>query len=114
MCSGQRLGLQHRKVKFKDSFALSYDLAGPFKEIGKTPEGTGFKYLLVAGFRVPTCLFKAANQKPKDASDPEAASSKEKDAEKEAAGIEEELDQLLLKEAAEARPPAPGPPAMVL
>ena len=58
---GSGLGLQHRKIKFKGSFALAYDLAGP--EIGKTPDGTGFKYLLVAGFCVPMCLFLRARRR---------------------------------------------------
>ncbi|CAE7765514.1 GIP [Symbiodinium sp. CCMP2592] len=48
------LGLQHRRVRHPAMYALSYDLAGPFKELGKDDRGGRYKYALVAGLRVPT------------------------------------------------------------
>ncbi|CAE7227139.1 GIP [Symbiodinium sp. CCMP2592] len=50
---GSAVGLQHRRVQHKDSYVLSYDLAGPFKEVGRSFDATGYRYLLVAGYRVP-------------------------------------------------------------
>ncbi|CAE7647371.1 GIP [Symbiodinium sp. KB8] len=47
------LGLQHRRVKCPSMYALAFDLAGPFKERGKDDKGGGYKYVLVAGLRVP-------------------------------------------------------------
>ena len=47
------LGLQHRRVKCPSMYALAFDLAGPFKERGKDEKGGGYKYVLVAGLRVP-------------------------------------------------------------
>ena len=47
------LGLQHRRVKCPTMYALAFDLAGPFKELGKDDRGGKYKYVLVAGLRVP-------------------------------------------------------------
>ncbi|CAE7245904.1 GIP [Symbiodinium sp. CCMP2456] len=47
------LGVQHRRVKCPQMFALAFDLAGPFKEKGRDDKGSGYKYALVAGLRVP-------------------------------------------------------------
>eukprot|EP00439_Symbiodinium_sp_Y106_P018324 s9351_g2.t1 len=47
------LGLQHRRVRHPAMYALSYDLAGPFKELGRDERGGKYKYALVAGLRVP-------------------------------------------------------------
>ena len=47
------LGLQHRRVKCPNMYALSFDLTGPFKEKGIDDRGGGYKYALVAGLRVP-------------------------------------------------------------
>ena len=47
------LGLQHRRVKCPNMYALSFDLAGPFKELGKDDRGGKYRYALVAGLRVP-------------------------------------------------------------
>ena len=47
------LGLQHRRSKCPNMYALSFDLAGPFKELGKDERGGKYKYALVAGLRVP-------------------------------------------------------------
>ena len=47
------LGMQHRRVKCPSMYALAFDLAGPFKELGKDDKGGGYKYVLVAGLRVP-------------------------------------------------------------
>ena len=57
---GAGLGIQHRRVRFKDSFSMSWDISGPFREVGKTGKHSGFRYLFVAGVRVPTCLFRDA------------------------------------------------------
>ena len=55
---GSAVGLQHRKSKYKDSHVLSYDIAGPFSEVGRSFDATGYRYLLVAGYRVPTELLR--------------------------------------------------------
>ncbi|CAE7531161.1 RE1 [Symbiodinium sp. CCMP2592] len=47
------LGLQHRRIKCPNMYALSFDLAGPFKELGRNERGGKYKYALVAGLRVP-------------------------------------------------------------
>ena len=47
------LGLQHRRSKCPNMYALSFDLAGPFEELGKDERGGKYKYALVAGLRVP-------------------------------------------------------------
>ena len=47
------LGLQHRRSKCPNMYALSFDLAGPFKELGKDDRGGRYRYALVAGLRVP-------------------------------------------------------------
>ncbi|CAE7673266.1 KIN12C, partial [Symbiodinium necroappetens] len=47
------LGLQHRRVKCPTMYALAFDLAGPFKELGRDDRGGKYKYVLVAGLRVP-------------------------------------------------------------
>ena len=46
-------GLQHRRVKCPTMYALAFDLAGPFKELGRDDRGGKYKYVLVAGLRVP-------------------------------------------------------------
>ena len=43
----------HRVTAPPHSFSLSYDVAGPFAEKGVTDQGSGFKYVFVAGLRVP-------------------------------------------------------------
>ena len=53
---GSAVGLQHRKSKQKDSHVLSYDISGPFAETGRSFDSTGYRYLLVAGYRVPSEL----------------------------------------------------------
>ena len=55
---GSAVGLQHRKSKYKDSHVLSYDISGPFPEIGRSFDATGYRYLLVAGYRVPSELLR--------------------------------------------------------
>ncbi|CAE6927973.1 RE1 [Symbiodinium sp. CCMP2592] len=47
------LGLQHRRSKCPHMYALSFDLAGPFKELGKDDRGGKYRYAMVAGLRVP-------------------------------------------------------------
>ncbi|CAE7359300.1 RE1 [Symbiodinium sp. CCMP2592] len=47
------LGLQHRRIKCPNMYALSYDLTGPFQEKGVDENGGCYKYALVAGLRVP-------------------------------------------------------------
>ncbi|OLP79397.1 Gag-Pol polyprotein [Symbiodinium microadriaticum] len=47
------LGLQHRRVKRPTMYALAFDLAGPFKELGRDDRGGKYKCVLVAGLRVP-------------------------------------------------------------
>ncbi|CAE7546554.1 TY1B-A, partial [Symbiodinium necroappetens] len=56
------LGLQHRRVKCPTMYALAFDLAGPFKELGRDDRGGKYKYVLVAGLRVPD----AALPSPRD------------------------------------------------
>ncbi|CAE7795583.1 GIP, partial [Symbiodinium sp. CCMP2456] len=47
------LGVQHRRVKCPQMFALAFDMTGPFKELGRDDRGSGYKYALVAGLRIP-------------------------------------------------------------
>eukprot|EP00439_Symbiodinium_sp_Y106_P012350 s3536_g1.t2 len=71
---GAGLGIQHRRVRFKDSFSMSWDITGPFREIGKTGKHSGFRYLFVAGVRVPTCLFRdVTSMAPEPGTHPGAA-----------------------------------------
>ena len=58
---GSATGLQHRRCVYKDTLVLSFDLAGPFSESGRSYDSAGFKYLLVAGFRVPAELLRTSD-----------------------------------------------------
>eukprot|EP00439_Symbiodinium_sp_Y106_P005521 s9192_g1.t1 len=57
------LGLQHRRVKCPNMYALSFDLTGPFQEKGLDDRGGGYKYALVAGLRVPDIALPEAQSK---------------------------------------------------
>ena len=64
---GSATGPQHRRCVYKDTFVLLFDLAGPFSEVGRSYDSAGYKYLLVAGFRVPAELLSSAEPpKPED------------------------------------------------
>ena len=56
------LGLQHRRVKCPTMYALAFDLAGPFKELGRDDRGGKYKYVLVAGLRVPDAALPSPRQ----------------------------------------------------
>ncbi|CAE7756656.1 RE1 [Symbiodinium sp. CCMP2456] len=58
------LGVQHRRVKCPQMFALAFDMMGPFKEQGRDDRGSGYKYALVAGLRVPECALPPQDEKP--------------------------------------------------
>ena len=68
------LGLQHRRVKCPTMYALAFDLAGPFKELGRDDRGGKYKYVLVAGLRVPdAALPSPRHHKGGTASEPHAS-----------------------------------------
>ncbi|CAE7279390.1 RE2, partial [Symbiodinium microadriaticum] len=56
------LGLQHRRVKCPTMYAWAFDLAGPFKELGRDDRGGKYKYVLVAGLRVPDAALPSPRQ----------------------------------------------------
>ncbi|CAE7947819.1 RE1 [Symbiodinium sp. KB8] len=68
------LGLQHRRVKCPSMYALAFDLAGPFKERGKDDKGGGYKYVLVAGLRVPDIALPGGDVQEPTARGPHPAS----------------------------------------
>ncbi|CAE7748047.1 TY5A, partial [Symbiodinium sp. KB8] len=82
------LGLQHRRVKCPTMYALAFDLAGPFKELGRDDRGGKYKYVLVAGLRVP----EAALPPPKPSKDTVEVRTKAPEAQAEVTGTNAQDD----------------------
>ncbi|CAE7644534.1 GIP, partial [Symbiodinium necroappetens] len=82
------LGLQHRRVKCPTMYALAFDLAGPFKELGRDDRGGKYKYVLVAGLRVP----EAALPSPKHSKGTTEVEAKASEAQAEIPGGNEQDD----------------------
>ena len=82
------LGLQHRRVKCPTMYALAFDLAGPFKELGRDDRGGKYKYVLVAGLRVP----EAALPSPKHSKGTTEVEAKASEAQVEIPGGNEQED----------------------
>ena len=46
-------GHQHRRIEAPSCYVMSLDVAGPFRKKGQNPDGSDYRYMLVASYTMP-------------------------------------------------------------